>query len=397
MDSLMAAYGRLPISLSRGEGAWVWDTQGKRYLDALAGIAVVAIGHANDAVAAAIADQARTLTHCSNLYGIPCQTSLGDALCDIADMDKAFFCNSGAEANEAAIKIARLHGHAQGISNPTIVVMSEAFHGRTLATLTATGNRKIQAGFEPLVPGFVRAPFSDLDALQVIADNSRDIVGVMLEPIQGEGGIVPAGQGFLAAARQLCDQNNWLLIVDEIQTGMGRTGKWFACQHDAVLPDVMTVAKALGNGFPVGACLARGAAAQLIQPGTHGSTFGGNPLACRVGLTVIEEMRKHDLVTRAGVLGQRIRDGFASGIGKLPGVVAVRGKGLMIGIELARDCAALVNHALDAGILINVTAGRVVRLLPPYILSDAEADEIVNRVSGIITTFLATEKESASA
>ncbi|MBX2884505.1 MAG: aspartate aminotransferase family protein [Granulosicoccus sp.] len=393
----MASYGRLPISLTRGEGPWVWDTQGKRYLDGLGGIAVTALGHANEAIAAAIADQARALTHCSNLYEIPYQESLGDALCEISGMDKAFFCNSGAEANEAAIKIARLHGHQQGIENPTIVVMSDAFHGRTLATLTATGNRKIQAGFEPLVPGFVRAPFSDLEALEKIAENSRNIVAVMLEPIQGEGGIQTAMQGYLNGVRQLCDQHNWLMMADEIQTGMGRTGKWFACQQEDVQPDVMSVAKALGNGFPIGACLARGAAAELIQPGTHGTTFGGNPMACRVGLTVIEEMRNNNLVARAGELGERLRDGFTSSIGQLPGVVEIRGQGLMIGIELDRDCAELVKMALEAGVLINVTAGRVVRLLPPYILSDDEADELVGRVSGVVTALLKQEHETSTA
>ncbi len=397
MASLMASYGRLPISLTRGEGPWVWDTQGKRYLDGLGGIAVTALGHANEAIAAAIADQARALTHCSNLYEIPYQESLGDALCEISGMDKAFFCNSGAEANEAAIKIARLHGHQQGIENPTIVVMSDAFHGRTLATLTATGNRKIQAGFEPLVPGFVRAPFSDLEALEKIAENSRNIVAVMLEPIQGEGGIQTAMQGYLNGVRQLCDQHNWLMMADEIQTGMGRTGKWFACQQEDVQPDVMSVAKALGNGFPIGACLARGAAAELIQPGTHGTTFGGNPMACRVGLTVIEEMRNNNLVARAGELGERLRDGFTSSIGQLPGVVEIRGQGLMIGIELDRDCAELVKMALEAGVLINVTAGRVVRLLPPYILSDDEADELVGRVSGVVTALLKQEHETSTA
>lgn len=396
MASLMASYGRLPISLTRGEGPWVWDTQGKRYLDGLGGIAVTALGHANEPIAAAISDQARSLTHCSNLYEIPFQESLGDALCEISGMDKAFFCNSGAEANEAAIKVARLHGHQQGIENPTIVVMSEAFHGRTLATLTATGNRKIQAGFEPLVPGFVRAPFSDLDALEKIAENSRNIVGVMLEPIQGEGGIRPAMQGYLTAVRQLCDQHNWLMIADEIQTGMGRTGKWFACHQENVLPDVMTVAKALGNGFPVGACLARGAAADLIQPGTHGTTFGGNPLACRVGLTVIEEIRKNNLVERAGELGTRLAEGFGGTIGKLPGVVEIRGKGLMLGIELDRDCTELVKMGLEAGVLINVTAGRVVRLLPPYIMSDEEADELVSRVSSIVTALLTKDQETSA-
>jgi len=396
MASLMAAYGRLPLSLSRGEGAWVWDTQGRRYLDALGGIAVTALGHSNEAIAAAISDQARTLTHCSNLYEIPYQESLGDALCEIATMDKVFFCNSGAEANEAAIKIARLHGHHQGIENPSVVVMSEAFHGRTLATLTATGNRKIQAGFEPLVQGFARAPFGDIDALKKMAENSRDIVAVMLEPIQGEGGIRPARQGYLKEIRELCDQNNWLMIADEIQSGMGRTGKWFACQHENVTPDVMTVAKALGNGFPIGACLARGAAAELIQPGSHGTTFGGSPMACRVALTVIDEMKEHDLVERAGVLGERIRSRLAETL-TATGVVEIRGQGMMIGIELDRDCGELVAKGIEAGILINVAAARVVRLLPAYILSDDDVDELVTRVTSIINEFLALPADAETA
>lgn len=395
MSSLMSSYGRLPVAMSHGEGAWVWDTDGKRYLDALGGIAVVGIGHANKALSSALADQANTLLHTSNLYEIPVQEALGKALCGAAGMEKAFFCNSGAEANEACIKVARLHGAKNGIKDPVIVVMDNAFHGRTLATLTATGNRKIQAGFEPLVPGFVRVPFSDLEAVENLASKHRNIVGVMFEPIQGEGGITPAAQGYIKGVRDLCDQNNWLMIVDEIQTGIGRTGKWFAHQHEGVTPDVMAVAKALGNGVPIGACLANGAAAELIQPGSHGTTFGGNLLACRAGLTVIEEIDKHDLVNRAGILGDRIMEGFRSSIGSLSGVVSIRGKGLMIGIELDRDCAELVKVALEAGILINVTAGRVVRMLPPYILTDDEADEIVTRVSKIITEFLVTESTSA--
>ena len=396
MASLMAAYGRLPISFTHGEGIWVWDTEGRRYLDALGGIAVTALGHARPAITTAITEQAASLMHTSNLYDIPLQEQLGDALCEIGDMNKVFFCNSGAEANEAAIKLARLHGHNQGMKNPSIVVMEHAFHGRTLATLTATGNRKIQAGFEPLVPGFIRAPFSDLEALEKIAASAqgREITAVMLEPIQGEGGIQPAAQGYLAGVRQICDQNNWLLITDEIQSGMGRTGKWFAAQHDNVTADVITVAKALGNGFPIGACLARGAAAELIQPGTQGTTFGGNPLACRVGLAVINEMKEHKLVDRAGELGERISEGFKRSLASHPGVVSIRGKGLMIGIELDRDCPELVTMALDAGLLINVAAGRVMRLLPAYIMSNEEADEMVKRLSELVIKCLDSNKAS---
>ncbi len=397
MTALMSSYGRLPISISHGDGAWLEDTEGRRYLDALGGIAVIALGHCNERVSSAIADQARTLIHTSNLYGIPLQEQLGAELCSIAGMDKVFFCNSGAEANEAAIKIARLHGHSRGISNPTIIVMDNAFHGRTLATLTATGNKKIQTGFEPLVTGFTRAPFSDLDALERIGAENSNIVGVMLEPIQGEGGIRPASQGYLSGLRQLCDQHNWLMITDEIQSGMGRTGKWFASQHENVVPDVITVAKALGNGMPIGACMAHGQAAELIQPGSHGTTFGGNPLACRAGLAVIEEIKQHNLLERATTLGTMIREGLKSSVGSLSGVVEIRGDGLMIGVELDQNCPEMVSLALDAGLLINVTAGNVIRLLPPYTLTDEEARLIIDRLSGCITTFFNQQAQGKTA
>lgn len=391
MTSLMSAYGRLPVAMVRGEGAWVWDEAGKQYLDGLGGIAVCALGHAHPAVTAAIREQAGKLIHTSNLYRIPQQEELGDELCGIAGMDKAFFCNSGAEANEAAIKLARLHARKREIKNPAIVVMEQSFHGRTMATLSATGSRKVHAGFEPLVGGFVRAPFNDLAALQAIAENNRDVVAVMLEPIQGEGGIHPADDEYLRGVRQLCDDNGWLMMLDEIQSGMGRTGKWFAHQHAGIVPDVMTVAKALGNGYPIGACLGRGEAAELIQPGNHGTTFGGNPLACAVGLSVIDSMRKGNLVERAAKLGEHLRSGFEQTIGDLDGVVEIRGNGCMLGIQLDRDCGALVQAGLDTGVLLNVTAGNTVRLLPPYTLSDDEANELVARISTIVRDFLATD------
>lgn len=392
MTALMSSYGRLPISISHGAGAWLEDTEGRRYLDALGGIAVIAVGHCNERVSNAIADQARTLIHTSNLYGIPLQEQLGAELCDLAAMDKVFFCNSGAEANEAAIKIARLHGHKRGITNPTVIVMDNAFHGRTLATLTATGNAKIQQGFEPLVSGFTRAPFSDLEALEKIGAENDNIVGVMLEPIQGEGGIRPASQGYLTGLRQLCDQHNWLMITDEIQCGMGRTGKWFASQHENIVPDIITVAKALGNGMPIGACMARGDAAELIQPGSHGTTFGGNPLACRAGLAVIEEIKERNLLERVTVIGNTIREGLKQSVGNIQGVVSIRGDGLMIGIELDRDCPEMVGLALDAGLLINVTAGNVIRLLPPYTLTDEDVRLLIDRLTGCITAFLITHE-----
>ncbi len=384
MESLMSAYGRLPVSMVRGEGAKLWDESGKAYLDALSGISVTALGHANPALTAALTEQAQRLVHVSNLYNIPEQQALGDALCRIAAMEKAFFCNSGAEANEAAIKIARLHGHKKNIDTPTIIVSTTAFHGRTLGTIAATGNQKIQKGFGPTMPGFVDVPFNDADAIEQLAQSRSDIVAVLLEPIQGEGGINVAEDGYLAAVRNICDQHGWLLMFDEIQCGMGRSGNWFEHQNHNVQADVMSVAKALGNGIPIGACLARGAAADLIQPGTHGTTFGGNPFACRAGLTVINEIESNNLLGRVTELSTRINEGLHSRLHNRPGVVEIRGKGLMIGIELEQPCAALVGKALDAGLLINVTAEKVVRILPPYILSNEQADELADTLSTLI-------------
>lgn len=397
MASLMAAYGRLPVTMTRGDGARVWDDTGREYLDGLSGIAVTALGHANPAISQAIADQAQSLMHVSNLFHIPQQEALGEQLCRLSGMDKAFFCNSGAEANEACIKIARLHGHARKIGTPTIIVTDTAFHGRTMATIAATGNTKIKAGFGPVMPGFHVVPFGDADAVEEVARLRHDIVAVMVEPIQGEGGINVPEPGYLQRLRSICDDNNWLLMCDEIQSGMGRTGKWFAHQHEGISPDVMALAKALGNGMPIGACLARGAAAELIQPGTHGTTFGGNPIACRVALTVIEEIEKHHLVERAGQLGEHMRDGFRNTLHNQPGVKEIRGLGMMMGIELEVPCAELVGKALSAGLLLNVTAGNVVRLLPPYILSDEQADDMVRRTSDLIIEFLQQAQTPAAA
>ena len=392
MSSLMSSYGRLPVTMARGRGPEMWDTDGRRYLDALSGIAVCSLGHANEAVAEAISAQARELVHTSNLYHVAEQEALGEELCRISGMDRAFFCNSGAEANEAAIKIARRHGHAKGIATPSIVVMDTAFHGRTLATISATGNAKLLDGFGPAVPGFVTVPYDDVDAIEALAPDARygreDIVAVMFEPVQGEGGINVPSPGYLERVRELCDAHGWLLVLDEIQSGMGRTGEWFAHQHTGVRPDVLTVAKALGNGVPIGACLARGPAAELIVPGSHGTTFGGNPLACRVGRTVIAEIEAGGYVERAGALGARMLERLRAGLHNRPGVVEVRGAGLMLGIELERPCGELVGRALERGLLINVTAGSVVRLLPPYVLTDAQADEIVDGVVAEIVAFL---------
>jgi len=388
-DVLMHTYQRLPVTFAQGQGAWLTDTEGRRYLDALSGIAVCALGHAHPALTAALSDQAGRLLHVSNLYGIAEQEKLGEALCQLSGMDRAFFANSGAEANEAAIKLARLHGHRRGIRNPAIVVMENSFHGRTLATLSATGNRKVQAGFEPLVQGFVRIPYDDLDALRAVADNQPNVVAVLVEPIQGEGGVRIPSAGYLEGIRALCDAQGWLMMLDEIQTGMGRTGRFFAFQHTDVVPDVMTLAKALGNGVPIGACLARGEAAELFAPGNHGSTFGGNPLACRAGLVVCDTLRTGDLPARAALLGEKLLDDFAAALDGVDGVREIRGRGLMIGIELDHPCGELAGRALQAGLLINVTAETVVRLLPPLILSDAEAEQLVATLSDLIRDFLA--------
>ncbi len=388
-DTLMATYKRLPVTFARGEGAWLWDTEGKRYLDALGGIAVAGLGHAHPAVTRALCEQAGALIHTSNLYGIDLQQQLGDALCAAAGMDRVFFGNSGAEANEAAIKLARLHGHRKGIELPSIVVMENSFHGRTLATLTATGNRKAQAGFEPLVKGFIRVPYDDIEALQAVAGNSTDTVAVLVEPIQGEGGVNIPAPDYLSRLRALCDAKGWLLMLDEIQTGMGRTGQLFAHQHSGIRPDVMTLAKGLGNGVPIGACLAAGAAAQVLGPGSHGSTFGGNPLACRAGLTVLQTIEAEALTGRARVLGERLLSGLRERLGGLSGVNDIRGQGLMIGVELDRPCTELVARALEAGLLINVTAERVVRLLPPLILDDSQAHELIDGLAVLVERFLA--------
>jgi len=386
-DALMNTYARLPVRFARGTGATLYDTEGRRYLDALSGIAVTGLGHAHPAVTEAICGQAARLLHTSNLYQVEAQEELAELLCNSAGMERVFFCNSGAEANEAALKLARLHARARGIERPAVIVFENAFHGRTLATLSASGNRKIQAGFEPLVSGFVRAPFNDADAVTQIARDNPDIVAVLIEPVQGEGGMRPATPAFLAALRGLCDANNWLLMLDEVQSGNGRTGTYFAYQQLGFAPDVVTTAKGLGNGVPIGACLARGKAAALFQQGHHGSTYGGNPLACATGIAVVRTIAAERLTERAHALGARLRDGFQRQLSNLDGLVEVRNSGLMLGIELDRPCGQLVGDALAAGLLINVTAGNVVRLLPPLIFSEAEADELVTVLGGLIRQF----------
>ena len=383
-SAIMPTYGRQDIAFVKGEGTWLIDDKGNRYLDALGGLAVIVLGHANPAVAKTLSEQGSTLLHTSNLYRIPAQEALADSLQRVSGMDNMFFANSGAEANECAIKIARLHGHKKGIENPTVIVADMSFHGRTLATLTATGNRKVHAGFEPLVKGFVRVPFNDVEAVKQVAEHNKSVVAVMVEPIQGEGGIHVADDGYLQALRQICDDNDWLLMLDEIQTANGRTGSYFCYQQYGIQPDVVTLAKGLGNGVPIGACLARGTAAGLMQPGNHGSTFGGNPLSCAVGLTVINEIEEKGLCQRAAELGERMVTRFNERLGPRNNVKEIRGKGLMIGIELDSACGDLVTKALEKGLLINVTAEKVIRLLPHLTTSDEEADQIVDMVSALV-------------
>ncbi len=388
MSHLMNTYARLPVTFSHGEGCRVTDVNGKTYLDALSGIAVNTLGHNHPALVRSITEQAARLLHVSNLYGIREQEQLADRLCALSGMSEVFLCNSGCEANEAAIKLARFYGHQQGVDSPAIIVMEKAFHGRTLATLSATGNRKAQAGFEPLVSGFVRVPYNDLDAIRAVAEHNHNVVAVMLEMVQGEGGINIASVEFQRGLRQLCDEKGWLLICDEVQCGMARTGTWFGCQPADVLPDVMTLAKGLGAGVPIGACLTAGKAAGLFGPGNHGSTFGGNPLACTAALTTLATIERDGLMACADALGAAIRADLQASLADVSGVVDIRGQGLMIGIELDRPCGELVTRALAAGLLINVTADKVVRLLPALVMSDAEAKELVERLSALVRAFL---------
>ena len=382
----MSSYQQLPVAFDKGSGVWLTDQNGEQYLDALSGIAVCGLGHAHPYIAKAIADQAGKLLHTSNLYHIPLQEALAERLTSLAGMEKVFFSNSGAEANETAIKIARLFGYQQGIDHAVVITATGSFHGRTMATLSATGNSKMHEGFKPLVEKFMHIPYNDPEALSNITD--ENIVAVMLEPIQGEGGVVIPDEGYLKAVRDICNRNNWLMILDEIQTGMCRTGEWFAFQHEKISPDVMTLAKALGNGVPIGACLAKGIAADLIQPGSHGSTFGGNPLASRAALAVIDVLSKQKLHIKAAKLGAEMLSRFKSELSEFDGIVSVRGKGLMLAIELDRDCAQLVNMALEEHLLINVTSENVIRILPPLIIDHDAAQQVVEKVVRIVKAFL---------
>lgn len=388
-DTVMPTYGRLDVSFTEGSGAWLTDSHGKRYLDALSGIAVTNLGHRHPAVTEAICAQAQTLLHTSNFYHIEAQQKLADKLTSLADMDQVFFCNSGAEANEAAIKLARKYGHQKGIDKPVIIVMDGSFHGRTMATLTATGNANIQAGFEPLLPGFVRVPYNDLDALRMAIAHWPEAVAVMLEPVQGEGGIKVPDSDYLNQVRQICTQRKLLMMLDEVQTGIGRTGEMFACQRDeAAVPDVMTLAKGLGNGVPIGACLVAGHATGLMGPGSHGTTFGGNPLVCQAALAVLNSIEQDNLLSHTRDISDQMYQAFMSALGDVEGVHEIRHAGLMFGIELEVPCKSLMKEALEAGLLINVTAEKVVRLLPPLIISSSEADQIVNTVSRLVKNFL---------
>ena len=397
MSHVMNTYGRLPVAFERGEGVWLWDTAGKRYLDVLAGVAVCGLGHCHPRFTAALQAQVGKLVHTSNIYNITLQEQLADRLAALSGMDSVFFCNSGCEANEAAIKLARLYGHNKGIESPAIVVMDKAFHGRTIATLSATGSRKVQAGFEPLVSGFVRVPFDDLDAVRRVAENNRSVVAVLVELIQGEGGINICHDDYLKGLRAICDANGWLLMLDEVQSGIGRTGKWFAFQHSGVMPDVMTLAKGLGSGMPIGACLAAGPAAKLFKPGNHGSTFGGNPLASCAALTTLAIIEDEKLMANAVAIGDFIRAQFAERLADASGVRDIRGKGLMIGIELEKPCKDIVEKALAAGLLINVTADNVIRLVPPLIFSRVDALHLVDHLMPLIKDELAKQAAPQSA
>ncbi|ATE60435.1 aspartate aminotransferase family protein [Thauera sinica] len=389
MSHVMNTYARLPVAFTHGEGVWIYDETGKRYLDALSGIAVNTLGHNHPRLVKAIAEQAGRLLHTSNLYRIPLQERLADRLAELSGMDEVFFGNSGAEANEGAIKLARMYGHGKGIELPHVIVMENAFHGRTLATLSATGNRKAQAGFEPLVPGFVRVPYKDIEAIRHVAAHDHSVVAVMLEVIQGEGGVNMVNDAYLRDVRAICDEHGWLLICDEVQCGIGRTGVWFGWQHAGVKPDVMTLAKGLGSGVPIGAVLTAGRAAGLFKPGNHGSTFGGNPLVCAAALATLDTIVDDGLMDNAVKVGEAIRSGMAEALKGVAGVVDIRGRGLMIGIELDRPCGALMGRAAEHGLLISVTAERVVRLLPALVFSAADAQALVSALAPLIRDFLA--------
>jgi acetylornithine aminotransferase len=397
MSHVMNTYARQPVAFVRGEGVWLYDEAGKKYLDALAGLAVNTLGHNHPKLVRALSEQIARVIHTSNLFQIPAQEAAADRVAEITGLDEVFFCNSGCEANEAAIKVARMYGHKRGVERPEIIVFEKAFHGRTLATLSATGSRKVQAGFEPLVPGFVRAPLDDLDAIRGIAAHNSNVVAVLIEPIQGEGGINVARMDYLRGLAEICDANEWLLIADEIQCGLGRSGKWFVYQHAGIVPDVVPLAKGLAGGVPVGACVVGRRAKDVFKPGNHGSTFGGNPLAMTGVVTTIDAIKEQGLLANADRVGRVIRDGFARELAGVAGVKEIRGLGLMIGIELERPCTELVKTGLDRGLVFNVTAESVIRMLPPLVMSEAEAGLVVSILAPLVREFLATAQSSNTA
>jgi acetylornithine aminotransferase len=388
MSHVMNTYARQSLAFARGEGVFLIDAAGKRYLDALAGVAVVSVGHCHPKLVRAITEQAAQLIHTSNIFEITLQERLAERLCRLSGMDNVFFCNSGCEANEAAIKLARLYGHKKGVEVPTIIVTEGSFHGRTMATLTATGSRKVQAGFEPLLAGFARVPYDDVAAVRQVAANNKNVVAMLVEPITGEGGVYIPDPGYLRELRAICDQHGWLLMLDEVQTGIGRTGKWFGFQHAGVRPDVMPLAKGLGGGVPIGACLAAGAAAGLFQPGKHGSTFGGNPLACAAALAVLDIMEQEGVIENAAKTGDYLVGRLREELGALPQVRQIRGRGLMIGIELDRPCGELVPMALERGLIINVTSDNVVRLVPPLVFNLEHAGLLLATLTPLLREFL---------
>ncbi|WP_428353905.1 acetylornithine transaminase [Methyloprofundus sp.] len=385
---IMPTYGRLDVTFTKGEGAWLWDENDKRYLDALSGIAVCSLGHAHPAVHQAICAQSQQLIHTSNLYNIPAQEKLATRLCQLSGMDNVFFSNSGAEANEAAIKIARLYGHEKNIAHPAIIVMQQSFHGRTMATLSATGNPKVQEGFAPLVDGFVQVAFNDIAAIETALAQDNNIVAILVEPIQGEGGVNIPAADYLNKIRSLCDQHDVLMMLDEVQTGIARTGAWFAFQHNNIVPDVCTLAKALGNGVPIGACMAKGIASKLLTAGKHGSTYGGSPLACSAALAVLDTIEKEQLCAQAKTKGNAINQAFSTRLINNKSVIEIRNKGMMIGIQLDQPCTELVAIALQAGLLINVTVEKTIRLLPPLIISNEQIELLVDTLSSLIESYV---------
>ena len=394
MSHVMNTYARQPVAFVRGEGVWLWDDAGKKYLDALAGIAVNTLGYGHPRLKKALMARVESgVLHTSNLWRIPDQEAAADRIAEITGLDEVFFCNSGLEANEAAIKIARKYGHDRGVAEPAIIVMEKAFHGRSLATLSATGSRKVQAGFEPLVSGFVRVPLNDLEAVRQVAEHNKNVVAIFVEPIQGEGGINVSRMEYLRGLKEICERKEWLFMSDEVQCGLGRTGKWFVYQHAGLQPDVVPLAKGLASGVPVGACVVGGRAKGVFKPGNHGSTFGGNPLAMTAVVTTIDTIREEGLLANAARVGEVIRGGLS----QIPGISELRGMGLMIGMELARPCGELVRQALDAGLVINVTADNVVRLLPPLVMSEAEGRLVVERLAPLVRAFLERSEATAAA